>query len=35
LRQFERENKENYRRNFIDDVIRTFADSSRWSFRQL
>ena len=35
LRQFELNNKEIFRRNFIDDVFRTFANSNKWSFRQL
>jgi len=35
LRQFELNNKEVFRRNFIDDVFRTFANSNKWSFRQL
>ena len=35
LRQFELTNKETFRRNFIEDVFRTFANSSKWSFRQL
>ena len=35
LRQFELNNKEIFRRNFIDDVLRTFANSNKWSFRQL
>ena len=35
LRQFELKCKEVFRRNFIDDVFRTFANSNKWSFRQL
>lgn len=35
LRQFEVEKETNLRRNFIEDAIRTFANSSKWSFRQL
>jgi hypothetical protein len=29
------QNEENYRRNFVEDSIRTFATSNKWSFRQL
>ncbi|CAF0880913.1 unnamed protein product [Brachionus calyciflorus] len=35
LRQFELKKRQDYRRNFIDDVIRTFANSNKWTFRQL
>lgn len=35
LKQFEINNDEKYRKNFLDDVIRTFADNNKWSFRQL
>jgi hypothetical protein len=30
-----KKNSKNYRRNFIDDIIRTFANNNKWSFRQL
>ncbi len=35
LKQFELHNNEQYRRNFVDDVTRTFANSNKWSLRQL
>jgi len=35
FKEFESKKKLDLRRNFVDDVIRTFANSNRWTFRQL
>ena len=35
FKQFIASNEQNYRKNFVDDTIRTFARNEKWTYRQL